>query len=439
MMFIIYGTRVSRHNLPLERKSSADLIWPSTLPKVLLLQAGNKLICYFIANNSSRKRVNTVNRNRKMTDSLRMALVLLLTVLYPAISSAATPPPDRSDEKILNVYNWSDYIGEDTVKNFEKETGIKVNYDIFDSNEILMAKLKAGKSGYDIVMPSATYAAIEINAKLLRKIDKSKLPNRVNLDPKVGVQIQKVDPGEDYLVPWSYSFTTVAINAAKVRKALGPMPMPANPWDLVFDQKYISKLASCGVSILDSPGDMLMIELAYVGKDPYSTRPADYELVDSMTRKIRPYVTLFSADSYLNELANGGVCLAVGWSGDFSIARRRARAAKNGNDIVTLIPRKGMVFVFDAMAIPVDAPHYQNALLWMNYILRPEVAAGISNKVSTASPNLASRPFILKELLDDRTLFLSEEDMNSATPIQPGTMELMRLHSRAFTKFKSGL
>ena len=376
--------------------------------------------------------------NRKMTVSFILSLVLLQSVIYPVFSNAAVTEPNKSEEKILNVYNWSDYIGEDTVKNFEKETGIKVNYDIFDSNEILMAKLKAGKSGYDIVMPSAPFAAIEIKANLLRKIDKNRLPNLVNLDPKVGVQIQKVDPGQDYLVPWSYSFTTVAINAGKVKKALGAMPMPDNPWDLVFDPKYISKLTSCGVSILDSAGDMLEIELSYVGKDPYSTNPKDYELVDSMTKKIRPYVTLFSADSYLNEMANGAVCLAVGWSGDFSIARRRAKAAKNGNDIVTLIPKKGMVFVFDAMAIPVDAPHYENALLWMNYILRPEVAAGISNKVSTASPNLASRPFILKELLDDKTLFLSEDDMNNATPIQPATMELMRLHSRAFTKFKSG-
>ena len=350
----------------------------------------------------------------------------------------ARAQPKNDEEKILNVYNWSNYIGDDTIRNFEKETGIKVNYDIFDSNEILIAKLKAGKSGYDIVVPSAPFAAMPIKANLFRKLDKTRLANLTNLDPSVELKLEKIDPGNNYLVPWMISLTTIAINAKQLKKALGDLPMPANPWDLVFTEKYMSKANSCGVSFVDSPADIFMIAKSYLGKEPYSTNPADMLQAEKMLMKIRPYITLFSSDGYTADLANGALCVVLGWSGDFSVAKIQARAEKNGNEIVTLIPAKGVNFVVDAMAIPADAPHPDNALLWINYILRPDVAAGISNKINSSSPNLAARKYIRKDLLDDTSLFLSEDAISNMTPSLPSSQELMRVQTRAFTRFKSG-
>jgi len=365
-----------------------------------------------------------------------LALMLgILIVTALTLQSKAQPP----DEKVLNIYNWSEYIGDDTIQNFEKETGIKVHYDNYDSNEMLYVKLLLGRSGYDIVVPSANWANMQIAARLLKKIDKSKLPNLANLDPAIEAKLATLDPGNDYLVPWLWGYTSVAINTGKVKTALGNLPLPDNPWDLVFDPKYVSRLQSCGVSFLDTPSEILPPALAYVGKHPFSNIAADYDLAEHMLQKIRPYVTLFSTTGYINDMANGELCVAIGWSGDMNKARRMAIALKNGNDIVTLIPKKGSVLSYEAMAIPVDAPHPENALLWMNYIMRPEVQAGLTNKVSYASPNLASRKFIRKELLDDRTLFLQESDLQNMTSIQPLNSSIRHVATRVFTKFKAGL
>src|SRR5471030_443248 len=247
------------------------------------------------------------------------------------------------EEKVLNIYNWSDYIADDTVKNFEKETGIKVRYDVFDNNEILNSKLVAGKSGYDIVVPTAQWARLQIDGKLLRKLDKSKIPNLANLDPS-----------NEYLVDWLWGYTTVGINVAKVKAALGAMPMPDNAWDLIFNPKYAAKLKSCGVSFLDSPSEVLPAALMYLGKPAYSKAPADYADAGKLLQAIRPYVTLFSSSGYINDMANGAVCVALGWSGDINIARQRAIDAKNGNVIEVLVPKTSAALVFDTMAIPAD-------------------------------------------------------------------------------------
>jgi len=344
-----------------------------------------------------------------------------------------------AEEKVLNVYNWSEYIGDDTIQNFEKETGIKVHYDNYDSNEMLYVKLLLGRSGYDIVVPSANWANMEIAAGLLKIVDKSKLPNLANLDPAIQSKLAGLDPGNAHLVPWLWGYTSVAINTGKVKAALGNLPMPDNPWDLVFDVRYVSKLKSCGVSFLDTPSEVLPPALAYVGKHPFSNTASDYELAQRMLQKIRPYVTLFSTTGYINDMANGELCVAISWSGDMNKARRMAIALKNGNDIVTLIPKRGSVLSYEAMAIPVDAPHPDNALLWMNYILRAEVQAGLTNKVSFASPNLASRKYIRKELLEDKTLFLPESDLQNMTSIEPLTSSIRHVATRVYTKFKSGI
>ena len=251
--------------------------------------------------------------------------ILVAALVTPAAVQAAAP-----DQKVLNIYNWSDYIGDDTLKNFEKETGIKVNYDTYDSNEILHSKLIAGKTGYDIVVPSAHFAKMQLEAGLFQKLDRSKLGNWGNLDPAVLQMMSRFDPGNQYLVDWMWGFITVGINTGKVKQALGGLPMPANPWDLVFDPKYTSKLKSCGISYLDSPSELMPIARGYVGKPQYSRNPVDYAAAGEMLKKVRPDIGRFSSSGYINDLAAGSLCAVLGYSGDINIARNRAIKDKTG-------------------------------------------------------------------------------------------------------------
>jgi putrescine transport system substrate-binding protein len=360
-------------------------------------------------------------------------------VLAAGLMAGAVQVAGAQEEKVLNIYNWSDYIAEDTVKNFEKETGIKVRYDLFDNNEILNSKLVAGKSGYDVVVPTAPWARLQIDGKLLRKLDKSKLPNLKNLDPEIQAKLASIDPGNDYLVDWLWGYTTVGINVNKVKAALGGMPMPDNAWELIFNPKYASKLKSCGVSFLDSPSEVLPAALMYIGKPAYSKNAADYAEAGKVLQAIRPYVTLFSSSGYINDLANGAVCVAMGWSGDINIARQRAVDAKNGNVIEALVPKTSAALMFDTMAIPADAPHPNNAHLWINYILRPEVHASLTNKVFYANPNAASVKFVKKDIANNRTVFLPDEDKKRMAAPEPVPSDIRRNITRIYTKFKTGV
>ena len=356
-----------------------------------------------------------------------------------AVAAALLSPAMAQEEKVLNIYNWSDYIADDTIKNFEKETGIKVRYDVFDSNEVLHAKLVAGKTGYDIVVPTVHWARMQIDGGLLRELDKSKLPNLANLDPGLQAQISKLDPGNKHLVTWMWGYTTVGINVDKVKAALGGMPMPDNAWDLLFDPKYVSKLKSCGVSVLDSPSEVMPAALLYLNKAPYSKVSADYQDAGRLLQSIRPYITLFSSSGYINDVANGSICLALGWSGDINIARQRALDARNGNTIQALIPKTGAALIFDTMAIPADAPHPNNAHLWMNYIMRPEVHASLTNKVFYANPNAAALKFVKKDLAENKTIFLGDEDKKKMIVPEPLNADIRRTMTRVYTKFKTGL
>lgn len=359
-------------------------------------------------------------------------------VLGLAATAALAMPAHAAEEKVLNIYNWSDYIGDDTIKNFEKETGIKVRYDVFDNNEILNAKLVAGKSGYDIVVPTAQWARLQMDAGLLRKLDKGQLSNLGNLDPAIQAKLAKLDPNNEHLVDWLWGYTTVGINVAKVKAALGGMPLPDNAWELVFNPKYVSKLKSCGVSLLDSPSEVLPAALLYLGKPAYSKVAADYQEAAKMLQAMRPSVTLFSSSGYINDMANGSLCVALGWSGDLNIARQRALEAKKGNEIQVLIP-KAAPLVFDTMAIPADAPHPGNAHLFINYILRPQVHAGLTNKVFYANPNLASLKYVRKDIAQNKTVFLSEQDLQRMVAPETTTPEIRRSITRIFTKFKTGM
>ncbi|NRR29178.1 polyamine ABC transporter substrate-binding protein [Oxalobacteraceae bacterium] len=370
---------------------------------------------------------------RRITRGLSTALAA------GAVAAALSAPAVAQEEKVLNIYNWSDYIAEDTIKNFEKETGIKVRYDLFDSNEVLHAKLAAGKTGYDIVVPSSNWARLQIDGGLLRELDKSKIPNLANMDPQLQALIGKLDPGNKHLVVWLWGFTTLGINVEKVKAALGSTPMPDNAWDLIFDPKYAAKLKSCGISVLDSPSEILPPALQYINKPAFSKNASDYQDASRLLQSIRPYVTLFSSSGYINDLANGSLCLSLGWSGDINIARQRAIDAKNGNNITALIPKTTATLLFDTMAIPTDAPHPNNAHLWINYITRPEVHASLTNKVFYANPNAAALKFVKKDLAENKTIYLSDEDKKRMTVPEPYSSDIRRVMTRVYTKFKTGL
>lgn len=363
-----------------------------------------------------------------------------LNVLFAAVAVLCSTGAQAQEEKVLNIYNWSDYIAEDTIKNFEKETGIKVRYDFFDSNESLHAKLIAGKTGYDIVVPGSNWAKSQIEAGLLMKLDKSKIPNLANLDPAIQAQLAKMDPGNEHIVDWLWGYTTVGINVDKVKKALGDKPMPENAWDLVFNADYASKLKSCGVAVLDTPSEIMPLALNYLGKDPHSKNADDYKAAAAMLKKIRPSVTRFvgSGSDYIDQMAKGQICAVVGWSGDIMIAKDKSQKAKKPQNLEVLLPKQGGLLFFDTMAIPKDAKHPDNAHKFINYILKPEVHASLTNTVFYANPNKASLKFVQPELAKNPAVFPDEASM--AKMIPPGTPDqaTRRLITRTFTNFKAG-
>jgi putrescine transport system substrate-binding protein len=364
---------------------------------------------------------------------------VLATALLAAAATAHFQAHAQAQgaSKVLNIYNWSDYIAEDTIKNFEKETGIKVRYDNYDSNEILQAKLVAGRSGYDIVVPSAHFAKTQITSGLYQKLDRSKLTNWGNLDTALLGKLAQVDPGNEHLVTWMWGFVTVGINTGKVKAALGSMPMPANPWDLLFKPEYASKLKGCGVNMLDSASEVLPVAMIYAGKEPYSKSAKDYEAAAAVLKAARPSVTRFSSSGYINDLAGGQLCAVMGYSGDINIARQRAIDNKTGQDIQALIPATGATMFFDTMAIPKDAKNVDNAHAFINYILRPEVHASLTNTVFYANPNVASKKFVKKHVVDNPTVFLSAADIAKLTVPDAVPQDIRRVQTRVFTSFKA--
>ena len=373
----------------------------------------------------------------------RTCLRLLATVAVLAVATAAAAAA-AADPKVLNVYNWSDYIADDTIRNFEKETGIKVNYDNYDSNEVLLAKLVAGNTGYDVVVPGAHFAKTQIDSGLLQKLDRTKLTNWKNLDPTLLKQLEGVDPGNQYLVDWLWGYVTVGINVPKVKAALAmnpnPLPMPDNAWSLLFDPKYAAKLKGCGVNFLDSASEVLPVAMLYVGKPAYSANAADYDAAAKMLAAVRPSVTRFSSSGYINDLAGGSLCAVMGYSGDINIARARALEAdpKQPAAIEALVPKGGATLFFDSMAIPKDAKNVANAHLFINYILRPEVAAALTNKVFYANPNAASLKFVKKDVADNKTIFLPAAEKARMTPPDAVPQAIRRVQTRIFTNFKAG-
>jgi putrescine transport system substrate-binding protein len=362
-----------------------------------------------------------------------------LSALFAAAAVFVSTAALAQEEKVLNIYNWSDYIGEDIIKKFEAETGIKVRYDNFDNNEIVHAKLVAGKTGYDIIVPSSNWAKLQIDGGLLQKLDKSKIPNLKGVDPAINAQLGKMDPGNDYLVNWLWGFTTVGINVDKVKAALGSTPLPANVWELVFNPDYISKMKGCGVSFLDSATEVIPAALHYLGKPPFSKNPSDYTAAANVLKAVRPHVTLFSSSGYINDMASGSICLALGWSGDINIARQRAIDGKTGQNIQALIPANGGLLFFDTMVIPADAARPGNAHKFIDFMLRPENAAANTNKVFYPNAVPESKKSVRPEVANNPTVFLPPAELAKMVPPDALNNDLRRLMTRTYTSFKTGL
>ncbi len=338
---------------------------------------------------------------------------------------------------VVNVYSWSNYIAASTIPQFEARTGIHVRYDTFDDNDTLDAKLKAGHTGYDIVVPSMMpYLADQIRAGALRPLDRSKLPNWPNLDPAILRRMEVADPGNRYAVPWMTGTDGIAINVAEVHAIMPDAPVDS--LRLLFDPKILSRFRSCGVSFLDSEEDVIPEALIFLGIDPNTTDPAEIRRAAEVFAPIRPFIRKFDSSGYVNDLANGDLCIAFGWSTDIEQARRRAREAGHGVVIAYHIPREGSQRWIDTIAIPRDAPDFDDALAWMNFLMDPHVIAANSNALGVANGNAASTPFLSAAIRDDPGITPpASVERTLYTPI-PRPLALRHLMTRVWTRIKTG-
>ena len=340
--------------------------------------------------------------------------------------------------KELNIYNWSDYIAEDTLANFTKATGIKVTYDVFDSNEVLESKLLAGSTGYDLVFPTALpFAKRHVQAGMYAKVDKSKLPNLKNLDAGIMASLASFDPQNAHLTPYLWGTTGIGYNVEKVTKILGD-DMPRDTWRLLFDPEIVAKLGSCGVSIMDDPTEVFAAVKAYLGKDNADFSSDTVNLMAETIAKVRPNIRYFHNSSYINDLANGDLCVAHGYSGDMLQARDRANEANNGNTIAYAVPREGAVVWTDVMAIPADAKNVVEALTFINYILEPKVIADISNYVAYANPNSAADTLVDDSIKSDPGIYPPAETRAKLLVLEVPQGGQVRTLNRAWTRVKSG-
>ncbi|WP_162917396.1 polyamine ABC transporter substrate-binding protein [Dongia deserti] len=361
---------------------------------------------------------------------------MVLVAVSVAALAAIWLPPDARAEGELNIYNWSDYIGETTVANFEKEYNVKVRYDTYDGNETLEAKLVVGNTGYDIVFPSSSFFARQIKAGIYRKLDRSKLTNWSNLDQWVLKQQAGYDPGNVYAVPYMWGTNGFTYNVDMIKERM--RDAPTDSLRMIFDPEVVSKFQDCGVSFLDSPEDVIPLALAYMGEDPTSQNPDDIVAAIDMLMKVRPYIQLFDSQQYLNALPNGDRCLAMTWSGDYAVAAARAEEAGIEIDLAYTVPKEGSNIWFDAMLIPKDAPNQENAHLFLNYMLRPDVIAECTNYTYYANGNKAARPLVLPEILEDPAIYPDEETQKRMFPSVVRNEEIQRVITREWTRLKTG-
>jgi putrescine transport system substrate-binding protein len=362
--------------------------------------------------------------------SAACVLALGLVLLAPAAAPAQS-------ERVVNIYNWSDYIDPAVIEAFTKETGIKVRYDTFDANETLETKLLAGKSGYDVVVPTGYFLQRQIAAGVFQKLDKSKLPNLKNAWPDIASKLAFYDPGNQYAVNYMWGTTGIGYNVKKMHEILGSSAT-IDSWDVVFKPEQLAKFKSCGIHMLDSVDDIVPAALHYLGLDPNSTQQKDLDKAVELIAKIRPSVRKFHSSEYINALTSGEICFVVGWSGDIKQAQKRAAEAKNGVEIGYAIPKEGAQMFFDNLAIPKDAPHVAEAHAFIDYLLRPDVAAKNTDLVQYANGNLASQPLVDKAVLEDKTVYPDAATMAKLYTISAHDQKTQRLLNRLWTKIKTG-
>jgi putrescine transport system substrate-binding protein len=353
-----------------------------------------------------------------------------------ALAAAVAVSGAAAQAQVVNVYNWSDYIDDSILSDFTAETGIRVVYDVYDSNEILETKLLAGGSGYDIVVPTGTFLQRQIQAGVYQPLDKDKLPNLVNMWPVISERTAKYDPENAYSINYMWGTTGIGYNVGMVRDRLGIDEIDS--WDVVFDPENLSKLADCGVMFLDAPDEIFRAALNYLGLEPDSTEAADYERATELLMSVRPYIQKFHSSEYINALANGDICLAVGWSGDVLQARDRAAEADAGVEVEYAIPQEGALMWFDNMAIPADAPNVENAHAFLDFIMRPEMIARASNYVYYANGNLASKEFLNEDVIGDEAIYPSDEVMENLYVVSPFEARLQRTITRLWTQVRTG-
>ena len=364
----------------------------------------------------------------------------MLRVIFSLLAILALIVPARAQskpERTVNFYNWSDYIDPTVLEDFTKETGIKVKYDTFDSNDMLETKLLAGRTGYDVVVPTAYFLARQIKAGVFQKLDKSKLPNLKNAWDDIAARLAVYDPGNQYAVNYMWGTTGIGYNARKAREVLGAEGT-IDSWDVVFKPEAIAKFKDCGVHVLDAADDVFAAALAYLKLDPNTKEQADFEKAADLLTKIRPFVRKFHSSEYLNALASGEICLVLGYSGDVKQAQKRAAEAKGGIEIAYAIPKEGAQLWFDNLAIPKDAKNVAEAHALIDYLLRPDVAAKNSNVISYANGNAASRALIDKAIIDDKTVYPDDATMKTFYTIQSHDQKTQRLMNRLWTRIKTG-
>jgi putrescine transport system substrate-binding protein len=356
-------------------------------------------------------------------------LILLLSLTVISCSNPA-------DEKVLNVYNWSDYIDRSILNEFTTETGIKVVYDVYDSNDVLETKLLAGHSNYDIVVPTADFLSRQIQAGVYQKLDKSKLSNLSNMWDLISQRTAVYDPDNAYSINYMWGTVGIGYNVEKIKRRLPNAPL--NSWKLFFNPKILSLFADCGVQALDSPNEMIPAALNYLGENPDSKNPATIAKAEAVLMAIRPFIQKFNSSEYVNALANGDICLAVGYSGDILQARNRAIEAGKSIEINYVVPDEGALVWADQMAIPADAPHPDNAHQFINFMMRPEVIAKSSNYVSYANGNKASQKFLTPEVINNPSVYPSAAAMARLYTISPYQMKVQRILTRIWTRVVTG-
>ena len=339
-------------------------------------------------------------------------------------------------ERVVNIFNWSDYIDPKVLEDFTRETGVKVVYDTYDSNEILETRLLAGGAGYDIVVPSATFLARQIRAGVYRPLDRSKLTNAKNIWPEIDQRLSRYDPGNQYAVNYMWYTTGLAYNVAKAKERLGDKPLTS--WEQALRPEQLKKFADCGVYVLDSPEDIFSITLNFLKLDPNSKNPDDLRRAEDHLAGLRRYIKKFHSSEYINALANGDICLAIGWAGDSFQARNRAREAGNGVEINYVAPQEGTLMSFDNLAIPKDAPHPEEAYLFIDYLLRPEVAARNTRVTNFANGVSASRPLVDKEIVGNTAIYPDDAAMKRLFTVTAPDQAFQKIVTREWTRVKTG-